>query len=75
MNLYFDRRQNHMVSFYHEIKKLAKKKWEEAGKPQGRDFDFWLSAEKELWNKYGNKIPQQFIDASREHQRDNHDSL
>lgn len=28
-----------------EIRKLAHAKWEEAGKPEGRDSEFWLAAE------------------------------
>ncbi|RAU21628.1 hypothetical protein CU669_11630 [Paramagnetospirillum kuznetsovii] len=28
-----------------EVKDLAYRLWEEAGKPEGRDMDFWLMAE------------------------------
>jgi hypothetical protein len=31
-----------------QIGALAYQKWEEAGRPQGRDLDFWLQAESQL---------------------------
>jgi len=33
------------------VAELAYRKWIEAGKPEGRDMDFWLLAEKELRKK------------------------
>ena len=36
-----------MSKLQHEvISHLAHELWEESGKPQGRDLDFWLEAEK-----------------------------
>jgi hypothetical protein len=54
---YFGRRDKNMINFHNAISDLARNKWEEAGKPEGLDLEFWLSAESELWNKFGNKIP------------------
>jgi len=34
-----------------KIKRLAKIKWQEAGEPERRDLEFWLSAEKEQRDK------------------------
>lgn len=34
-----------------KIRKLAHTKWEEAGKPEGRDLEFWFAAEKEQHEK------------------------
>ena len=34
-----------------QIRELAYKKWEEAGSPWGRDREFWLEAEEELFGK------------------------
>jgi hypothetical protein len=54
---YFDRRQPHLVSFRQQIEKRAYELWQEAGSPDGKDIHFWTMAERELWSKYGNKIP------------------
>jgi Protein of unknown function (DUF2934) len=40
------------LSFY--ISKLAYQKWEQAGKPEGRDLEFWLAAEKEFYRSTQN---------------------
>ena len=32
-----------------QVRELAYKKWEESGRPCGRDKEFWVSAEKELF--------------------------
>jgi hypothetical protein len=34
-----------------KIRRLAQIKWEEAGKPEGRDLEFWFSAEKKQHEK------------------------
>jgi hypothetical protein len=34
-----------------QIRELAYLKWEQAGRPSGRDTEFWLAAEKELREK------------------------
>lgn len=34
-----------------KIRKLAQIKWEAAGKPEGRDLEFWFAAEKEQHEK------------------------
>ena len=34
-----------------KIRNLAQAKWEEAGKPEGRDLEFWFAAEKEQREK------------------------
>jgi hypothetical protein len=56
---YFGRRDKNMVNFHGAISALARHKWQEAGYPNGRDLEFWLDAELELWQKYGNKIPKE----------------
>lgn len=33
------------------VRKLAYAKWEEAGKPEGRDIEFWYAGEKHLCEK------------------------
>ena len=33
-----------------EIRARARQLWEQAGRPAGRDLDFWLQAERELAN-------------------------
>jgi hypothetical protein len=35
-------------SFNERVKMLAYLKWEQAGKPIGKDLEFWIEAEKEL---------------------------
>jgi hypothetical protein len=32
-----------------QVRELAYKKWEESGRPWGRDKEFWVTAEKELF--------------------------
>jgi hypothetical protein len=32
-----------------QIRELAYRKWEESGRPGGRDKEFWVSAERELF--------------------------
>jgi hypothetical protein len=61
---YFGRRDKNMVNFHGAISALARRKWEEAGHPHGRDTEFWLAAELELWQKYGNKVPKELIQKS-----------
>ncbi|OKO67286.1 DUF2934 domain-containing protein [Bradyrhizobium sp. NAS96.2] len=34
-----------------EIRARARDLWEEAGRPPGRDLDFWLQAEREMTDK------------------------
>lgn len=34
-----------------QIRELAYQKWEEAGRPWGRDKEFWVEAEKELFGE------------------------
>ena len=34
-----------------QIRELAYKKWEEAGEPWGRDKEFWVEAEQELFGE------------------------
>ena len=34
-----------------EVRARARQLWEDAGRPAGRDLDFWLQAERELANK------------------------
>lgn len=36
-----------------EIRKHAYHKWEEFGKPENQDLDFWLSSEKEIHELIG----------------------
>lgn len=36
------------MSHSNDVESLAYRLWEEAGKPQGRDMDFWLQAEAAL---------------------------
>jgi hypothetical protein len=38
------------IPTHEEIAKLAAQKWREAGQPSNRDEEFWLQAEKELYN-------------------------
>lgn len=33
------------------ISELAYHKWMQAGKPKGRDWEFWFTAEREIYNK------------------------
>ncbi|MGH6879138.1 MAG: DUF2934 domain-containing protein [Rhizomicrobium sp.] len=50
----------------HEIRIRSYLLWEEAGRPQGRDIDFWLRAEADLkaetrdaataWGRYGRTV-------------------
>ena len=43
-----------------KIRKLAQIRWEEAGKPEGRDLEFWLSAERDQHEKdmlFGGVLP------------------
>jgi len=34
-----------------QVRELAYKKWEEAGSPWGRDKEFWIEAEQELFGE------------------------
>jgi hypothetical protein len=36
------------MSDYNEVSKRAYELWENAGKPDGKDNEFWLQAEKEV---------------------------
>jgi hypothetical protein len=38
-----------------QIRDLAYKKWDDAGRPHGRDDEFWISAESELFGEYALK--------------------
>lgn len=38
-------------SIRQQIRESAYKKWEEAGRPWGRDKEFWIEAEKELFGE------------------------
>lgn len=40
---------------WQEIRLEAYYKWERAGRPQGRDLEFWLAAEKEFFTGEGNE--------------------
>jgi hypothetical protein len=39
---------NKMTSLKYKIKQEAERLWSEAGKPEGRDKEFWLAAEKNV---------------------------
>lgn len=40
---------------HEEISERAKRLWQNAGGPSGRDFEFWYAAEAELRSERGNK--------------------
>lgn len=47
-----------------KIQLIAYQKWEKAGRPHGRDVDFWLEAEKEydaFNTKFGESLPESAV--------------
>ena len=41
------------------IRERARELWEQAGQPEGRDWDFWFEAERQndcLYHKYANMV-------------------
>ena len=39
-----------------KVSHLAYRKWQEAGEPSGRDMEFWLAAENELYGDLGKPV-------------------
>ena len=48
------RKQEKQARRHERIARIAQKKWKKAGRPEGRDLEFWLEAEKEYdWILHG----------------------
>jgi hypothetical protein len=45
-----------------QIRCRAHELWEQAGKPEGREMDFWLQAEREIASEQGETPKQLFPD-------------
>ena len=51
----YSKEEMNLETLIHHINDRAYHIWEREGKPQGRDFDIWLKAEKETFSRWFKK--------------------